>query len=371
MFVPVSIMRWIRIICISVFLLGFILLILRDILTRVVISQFLVGTTTSHRQSVESNMINSHTSELLTAIQNKDLPQVSDTLQILSNQRILSKDQLRLNDNLKRFIAHPDDSQMQSKLTDILVRAQMRKTFRINPLFGGFYYRLSHLRLKHGAKYYNVGGLDLLCFNTEDRSDSIQVVLYFYGNGSYIEDVDWYTVNLYKSIGYGFCAFNYRGFGNSTKPNPSITAIAEDAEIVYLYIRDTLKIMNIGIHGLSMGGHPAVSVGSKYHKELKFVVADKTFRSSEAVAVEKLGGSKIGRWLMKWTGQSTGDKLELWRNIECKKILIYSEIDEMIVGDARLIDSTSTVNLFEIKQGKHSSNLNEADVQKFKDILSQ
>jgi hypothetical protein len=336
----------------------------REFLRFFALSGFLIGSTFEFRHRVESEFMQIHKPVAIDAIRNQDIPVIQNIIKVILGQKHITSKQYKLLANLKSFISS-SDSHNQEKLLELIEQDKYLKGSQ--PIIGGFQYQLSHLIINENAEYFNVNGLDLICFNIRDNTDP--VVLFFLGNMSQIENMFSFYLDLYKSIGYGFCAFNYRGYGNSKNSHISVPAIAKDADIIYLFLRDTLGLSNIGIHGVSMGGYPAVSVGSKYHTELKFVVAEKTYKSTELVA-EKKFGSQLGAWLVILTGQNTGNMLPLWREISCKKILIYAESDEVIIGDARLIDD-ETENVIVIEQGLHGDYISDVDMSNMKKLLVQ
>jgi alpha/beta hydrolase fold len=327
------------------------------------LSGFFIGSTTDFRRKVESNMVQKHQPIVLAAIQNLDIPVLQNIVQIIQGQKHITRKQHKFIRILNHSISSRDPVDQQ-KLLDLI--NSDNSLIGSQPLIGGFHFQLSHLIINDNAKYFNVDGLDLICLNLTDTA-SDPVVLFFLGNMSQIENMFSFYLDLYKSIGFGFCAFNYRGYGNSKNSHISVPAIAKDSEVIYRFLRDTLGLSNIGIHGVSMGGYPAVYVGSKYHTELKFVVAEKTYKSTELVA-EKRFGSQLGQWLVILTGQNTGNMLPLWRGISCKKILIYAESDEVILGDARLIDD-ETEMVITIENGRHGNFISDEDLIEFKEFL--
>jgi Serine aminopeptidase, S33 len=311
-------------------------------------------------------MVEMFTRKLLDAVVNFDIETLKEAAICLKKQKFCTTDQMELVKSLERYAKFKEPSAKHEIVETITKEAERYfRGSRRFPLYGGFDYKLAYMQNVQGNQCYTTDGLDLVCCMPEGFN---KIVLFFHGNGSYIEEIDQFYVDLYKSMGYGFCAFNYRGYGNSRKGNISIPILAKDAETVYLFLRDSLGIKNIGIHGLSMGGFPAVRLGSRYHQELQFVVAEKTFRSTEMVAGKTLGNF-LGDLLMRFTGQGTGDLLYLWRQIKCKKVLTYSECDEVIVGDARLIDDQCP-NLFVYKNGSHTATIDDRSIRRLKEIIS-
>lgn len=93
--------------------------------------------------------------------------------------------------------------------------------------------------------------------------------------------------------------FNYRGYGASTgTPDPTI--LQSDSLIIVQYLKDHLGIVNLMVHGESIGGLIACNIAR--HKNIKGLIVDRSFTCLDAVSRRMLGDwsgiglQTIGRW---------------------------------------------------------------------------
>jgi Serine aminopeptidase, S33 len=265
------------------------------------------------------------------------------TASIINNQQIKTEQQKTFSQNLEKIISSVELETLNAARYSVETELRRLETERPPilgyrmPLLGSLQYLKSAAQIDMKAQSYLVDGIDIIFVPETDRPTE-KVVLFFNPNAGFMESIasspDY--VHLYKDLGYSYCSFNYRGFGYS-QGRSSIRSIIQDAEIVFSFLVNSLKVRRIALHGRSLGGYPAVKLGFKYQEMLDFVVADRTFRSLEATAAVLVGYWSF--WSLRLLGLDTGDLLFEWKNIsKCQKILAYAEDDEIIRGSAALRD---------------------------------
>jgi hypothetical protein len=142
-------------------------------------------------------------------------------------------------------------------------------------------------------------------------------------------------VQVYATLGYSFCSFNYRGF-NRSRGWPAAANVAHDAALVLDFLRNHLGFKRVGVHGRSIGGICAVQLGSRSDvAQLDFVVADRTFSKLSLAAKAMLGTwAQISVVALQ---EDSPDLGKLWLNVKCPKIVIHAEDDEIIRPSASLV----------------------------------
>ena len=103
-------------------------------------------------------------------------------------------------------------------------------------------------------------------------------ILFFYGNSAlyeyfYIQQGD---IKYYTNRNINIVFYNYRGYGDTPGDANPYTQ-RKDGEAVIDYLRNTLGIKKLGLHGHSIGGLSAVLLANR--KKVELLIADRTFSS--------------------------------------------------------------------------------------------
>eukprot|EP01017_Pseudomicrothorax_dubius_P015640 TRINITY_DN1793_c0_g1_i1.p1 TRINITY_DN1793_c0_g1~~TRINITY_DN1793_c0_g1_i1.p1 ORF type:complete len:632 (-),score=173.61 TRINITY_DN1793_c0_g1_i1:116-2011(-) len=163
--------------------------------------------------------------------------------------------------------------------------------------------------------------------DTRNAFDVGPTVFLCNGNGAIYEfscmDNDW--LNFYVESGVNVLLWNYRGYGRS-QSFPTPYRLRRDAEAVVDYLRSTMGVRKLGVHGLSMGGMVASHVAKR--REVDFLCADRSFSSLGEVV--RYGFNRVFELLYLaftlWTRRVGGDYIEA----KCPKILMIDLHDEII-----------------------------------------
>ena len=197
------------------------------------------------------------------------------------------------------------------------------------PLLGSLGYMRSQIRTLLTATTFLVEDrLDCMLYNPKN---SDKVVLFCNPNAGYFETVafqpDW--LDIYSSMGYAFCSWNYRGFGRSLG-SASVSSLPGDAAAALRHLKEQCGFKRIGVHGRSIGGVCAASLGMS--GGLEFVVADRSFTSLGHAAKELLGWPAFSAlW---FAGESGPDLSVQWLQISSPAKLILWDPEDEIVADA-------------------------------------
>lgn len=113
-----------------------------------------------------------------------------------------------------------------------------------------------------------------------------KTILYFCGVGNNMGDYNYLArMSAFRQLGFSVLAFDYRGYGRSGGDFPNEAQLYEDAEAVWMYLRETQGIPaeQIVIYGESMGGAIALDLAIK-HPEANGLILQSSFTSmAEAV----------------------------------------------------------------------------------------
>ena len=115
------------------------------------------------------------------------------------------------------------------------------------------------------------------------RQDDGIVFLHCHGNAENLRTIAW-RQEMFASQGYGFCAFDYEGYGRSSG-KPSEAGVRRDVLRVWRYLTEEKKISpeRIVIHGFSLGTGAAVFLASQINKA-KALILEAPFTSTYGVA---------------------------------------------------------------------------------------
>lgn len=109
------------------------------------------------------------------------------------------------------------------------------------------------------------------------------IFLHCHGNAENLRTLAW-RQEMFRARGYGFCAFDYEGYGRSSG-KPSESAVQRDVFRVWEYLTKEKKISpsRIVIHGFSLGTGAASFLASKV-EGAKALILEAPFTSTYAVA---------------------------------------------------------------------------------------
>lgn len=109
------------------------------------------------------------------------------------------------------------------------------------------------------------------------------VFLHCHGNAENLRTISW-RQEMFLSKGYGFCAFDYEGYGRSSG-KPSEAGVRRDVLRVWRYLTEEKKISpeRIVIHGFSLGTGAAVFLASQV-TTAKALILEAPFTSTYGVA---------------------------------------------------------------------------------------
>eukprot|EP01017_Pseudomicrothorax_dubius_P004324 TRINITY_DN10843_c0_g1_i2.p1 TRINITY_DN10843_c0_g1~~TRINITY_DN10843_c0_g1_i2.p1 ORF type:complete len:812 (+),score=218.85 TRINITY_DN10843_c0_g1_i2:289-2724(+) len=138
-------------------------------------------------------------------------------------------------------------------------------------------------------------------------------------------------VDFYVNRGINIFLWNYRGYGKS-QSFPTPTRLLRDAETVVDYLRSTMNVRKLGVHGESLGGMVAAHVAAK--KNLDFLCADRTFSALRDVVRHGLNRVIEGIYLSItfWSQRVCGDYLDT----KCYKVITFDPKDEVIPARSSL-----------------------------------
>ncbi len=104
------------------------------------------------------------------------------------------------------------------------------------------------------------GKINALWFKVDDKVSDKGIILFFHGNAGNLER--WgHLFHYYKSYGYDFFLYDYRGFGKSSG-KPSESLLYEDAKNVYKRIIEHYPADKIILYGRSLGCAFALQLAS-------------------------------------------------------------------------------------------------------------
>lgn len=104
-------------------------------------------------------------------------------------------------------------------------------------------------------------------------------ILFFHGNGEIVED--YHDLGLvYVQSGVNFIPVDYRGYGRSNG-RPTVTAMMQDARIIFDYIRQWLRQRRFTgpfiVMGRSLGSAPALELAANYSEVMDALIVESGF----------------------------------------------------------------------------------------------
>lgn len=135
-----------------------------------------------------------------------------------------------------------------------------------------------------GVEMVDVGGGNSIAIRYTPPADPEGVVfLHCHGNAENLRTLAW-RQEMFRARGYGFCAFDYEGYGRSSG-KPSESAVQRDVLRIWEYLTKEKNISprRIVIHGFSLGTGAASFLASKL-EDAKALILEAPFTSTYAVA---------------------------------------------------------------------------------------
>lgn len=138
---------------------------------------------------------------------------------------------------------------------------------------------------------YDRGALEYALIPVGDDSVAVQhipnpsaryTLLFSHGNAEDLGHLQ-PLLQLLHGAGFGVVAYDYRGYGRSTRALPTEKRAIEDVEAVYRYVRDVLGVPpeRLIAHGRSLGGGPTLELADRH--PIRAVVLESTFTSTYRV----------------------------------------------------------------------------------------
>jgi pimeloyl-ACP methyl ester carboxylesterase len=116
---------------------------------------------------------------------------------------------------------------------------------------------------------------------------------------------------------------------------PDPNRVKRDGITVANFLREERGVINLVVHGQSMGGMVATHIAAHSKQGCQLLVCDRSFSSLDA-AGSRLMGSWAGwglRWVCMWTTDSVSDYIAA---SNCHKCVIQDPGDEIIANPASL-----------------------------------
>lgn len=162
-----------------------------------------------------------------------------------------------------------------------------------------------------------------------DRNQDYPVILYLHGNAANITYRK-YAIDLSKRVNCNMFLLDYRGYGRS-RPDfkPTVKSIMEDAEEAYEWLQTKYPDNKIIVWGESLGGAPAVHIGTKYN--CRSLVLFSTFSSISDLAKFYIGGawgSVCGKFV-EYTNNVLVTKSKI-KKVKCPILIVHSLYDTFV-----------------------------------------
>ena len=183
------------------------------------------------------------------------------------------------------------------------------------------------------------------------------VILYFHGNAGDLSR--WGTITEYfVEKGYDVLVMDYRTYGKSTG-KLSESALYNDAEYCYNYLKERLDESEITVYGRSLGTGLATYVASKYHP--KQLILETPYYSLVDVAEERFPMFPVNQ-LMKYELPA----YKFIESVKCPITMIHGTNDKVIPIESakKLYEITGSENarFIIIERGGHN---NLSDFEKY------
>lgn len=110
------------------------------------------------------------------------------------------------------------------------------------------------------------------------KGRNFPTILYSHGNAEDLFSLQNFAAELHDRLGYGFLAYDYPGYGQSSgKPSEKTVYEAIDTAYTYLTQQQQIPPQKIIVYGRSLGGGPSVNLAT--HAPIGGLILESTFVS--------------------------------------------------------------------------------------------
>eukprot|EP01029_Cantina_marsupialis_P010915 TRINITY_DN24609_c0_g1_i1.p1 TRINITY_DN24609_c0_g1~~TRINITY_DN24609_c0_g1_i1.p1 ORF type:complete len:342 (+),score=95.65 TRINITY_DN24609_c0_g1_i1:120-1145(+) len=175
------------------------------------------------------------------------------------------------------------------------------------------------------------------CIKARYGSDSAPTLVFMHGNAGNIGHRLPLFNMLIQSLDVNVVAFDYRGYGDSSRIKPTQKGLIEDTHAVLDFLREKEGIDNTKLvpMGNSLGGAVAINSLAEYKNkdDIKGVILSNTFCSLNSMALKLLPFLSPFRWITRLIL-----KLNLWESVvniknvgkDCSILMLSARSDEIV-----------------------------------------
>jgi len=153
-------------------------------------------------------------------------------------------------------------------------------------------------------------------------------ILFFHGNGEIVSDYD-DLAPVYRQMGVGLLAVDYRGYGRSTG-TPTVTAMMRDCRAVLDYVRswrsDNHHTGPLILMGRSLGSAPAIELAAAHPNAFSGLIIESGF--AYAAPLLRLLGIDVDR--IGFSEEEGFRNIDKIRNATRPTLVIHAEGDHII-----------------------------------------
>ncbi|MBA4396767.1 MAG: alpha/beta hydrolase [Syntrophus sp. (in: bacteria)] len=153
-------------------------------------------------------------------------------------------------------------------------------------------------------------------------------ILFFHGNGEIVADYEEVGL-LFTQMGINFLPVDYRGYGQSTG-RPTVTAMMQDAHVIFAYVRNWLKEREftgrLCVMGRSLGSAPALDLAFHYPRFIDGLIIESGFAYISPL-LRLIGVDPSHYGLSEEQGPRNLDKIRQW---DKPLLVIHAEYDQII-----------------------------------------
>ena len=224
------------------------------------------------------------------------------------------------------------------------------------------YFDASKLQLKTPDDINLAGHL----FKHKQSDENTPTLILFQGNAA-LSESDIYRWMLESSVFHekpcNFVIFDYRSVGKSEGTFEGAKDLILDAETVYQFVADHLKISEEKIHflGYSLGGGVSAQLSALHPNLHRKHIFERTFTDLPSVVQAHAGKNLIGSlacWILKFN-EFNLDTLSIFDDLKGKKLITFHPEDPVIPPCASLganVESRAEVLEMQIAKGYISNN---------------
>lgn len=177
-------------------------------------------------------------------------------------------------------------------------------------------------------------------------------ILWLHGNAGNITGRLDQAITWVENLSVSVFLFSYRGYGRS-EGSPSIKNLFQDTKAAYDYLSKLDNNSGIVIYGHSLGGSAAIELAAKVSSA--GLIVEGTFTSLTDI------GKMFYPYLpVKWLVGDSLNSLDKIGNIDCPKLFIHGDQDEVIpyeMGKKLFEKAKEPKTFYRVKGGDHNSML--------------